>query len=92
VPCLDRSAGRVSVEGSGEETVGQTAVIQKSERWVAVNTIESQTLRGPFFSGAYRPARGDAVRTPPSKLIDRVVEQRPGIGRSTSALRNKSAD
>jgi hypothetical protein len=42
----------VSVEDSGEQTVGQTPVIEKSERWVAVNTIDSQTIRGPFFNGA----------------------------------------
>ena len=40
----------VSVEGDGAETAGQAAVIQKSERWVAVNTIEGQTVRGPFFN------------------------------------------
>jgi len=41
----------VSVEASGEETVGQAPVIQKSERWAAANTISRQVVRGPFFNG-----------------------------------------
>lgn len=43
--------GIVSVEGDGSETVGQAAVIQKSERWAAVNTIHGETVRGPYFNG-----------------------------------------
>jgi hypothetical protein len=42
----------VSVEGSGEETAGQTPVIQKSERWVAINTIDTQKIRWPFLNGS----------------------------------------
>ena len=41
----------VSVEGGGEETVGQGPVIRKSERWVELNSIDGQKLRGPFFNG-----------------------------------------
>ena len=41
----------VSVEGTGAETVGKAAVIRKSEIFQGSNTIESQDLRGPFFSG-----------------------------------------
>ena len=44
----------VSVEGGGnggKETVGQAAVIQKSERWAAANTIHGAKVRGPFFNG-----------------------------------------
>lgn len=43
--------GIVSVEGDGTETVGQTPVIQKSERWAAANTIHGEQVRGPYFSG-----------------------------------------
>ena len=41
----------ISVEGSGVETVGKAAVIRKSEVFQGSNAIESQDLRGPFFSG-----------------------------------------
>jgi ketosteroid isomerase-like protein len=41
----------VSVEADGAETAGQQPVIQKSEKWAASNTIHSQVVRGPFFSG-----------------------------------------
>jgi len=41
----------VSVEGGGEETVGQTPVIHKSEVWQANNAIHSEKVRGPFFNG-----------------------------------------
>lgn len=42
----------VSVEGNGGETIGQTPVIQKSERWAAANTIHGAAVRGPFFNGS----------------------------------------
>ncbi len=41
----------VSVEGDGRETTGQAAVIAKSERWAAANTIHGETVRGPYFNG-----------------------------------------
>jgi ketosteroid isomerase-like protein len=41
----------VSVEADGQETIGQQAVIQKSERWAAANIINGQVVRGPFFNG-----------------------------------------
>ena len=41
----------VSVEGNGEETAGQGPVIEKSKRWVAVNTFHGEKVRGPFFCG-----------------------------------------
>jgi hypothetical protein len=41
----------VSVEADGQETSGQQAVIQKSERWAAANIINGQVVRGPFFNG-----------------------------------------
>jgi len=41
----------VSVEGNGEETVGKGPVIDKSTRWVEVNTFHGETVRGPFFCG-----------------------------------------
>lgn len=42
----------VSVEASGEEVAGKGPVIEKSRRWAAVNAIESENVRGPFFDGA----------------------------------------
>ena len=41
----------VSIEGDGQETVGQMPVMQKSERWAADKTIHGETARGPFFNG-----------------------------------------
>ena len=41
----------VSVEGDGREFVGKGPVIKKSEVFQGNNTIHSQDLRGPFFSG-----------------------------------------
>ena len=54
----------ISVEGNGVETVGKPAVIRKSEIFQGNNTIESQDLRGPFFSGdADAPSGRFAVYT-----------------------------
>lgn len=39
----------VSVEPTGNETAGKMAVIRKSERWAAANTIHGETVTGPFF-------------------------------------------
>ena len=41
----------VSVEGNGEETVGQGPVIRKSENWVADKSFDFQAIRGPYFNG-----------------------------------------
>ncbi len=43
--------GIVSVESTGQETAGQTPVIQKSERWAANVTIHSEKVRGPYLHG-----------------------------------------
>jgi hypothetical protein len=42
----------VSVEGDGQETAGQGAVIKKSEDWVADKTFHGETVAGPFYNGA----------------------------------------
>src|SRR6476646_5745473 len=44
--------GIVSVEGDGKETVGQGAVITKSEDWVSDKAFNGETVAGPFFNGA----------------------------------------
>ena len=44
----------VSVEGGdqgGSETKGQMPVIQKSERWAAVNEIHGEKVLGPYYCG-----------------------------------------
>jgi len=41
----------ISVEPTGQATVGKTPVIQKSERWAASVTIHGETVAGPFFHG-----------------------------------------
>jgi hypothetical protein len=42
----------VSVEASGEEVAGKRPVIDKSRRWGAVNTVNGEKVRGPFFDRA----------------------------------------
>lgn len=42
----------ISVEGDGKETAGQGPVIKKSEDWGSDKTFHSETVAGPFFSGA----------------------------------------
>ncbi len=42
----------VSVEPTGQATVGKSQVIEKSERWAAGVTIHGETVLGPFFHGA----------------------------------------
>jgi hypothetical protein len=39
----------VSVEGNGEATAGQAAVIHKSEIWQGNNEIHAQKVRGRYF-------------------------------------------
>lgn len=41
----------VSVEGDGKETAGKRPVIEKSRRWVEVNTFHGEKVRGPYFCG-----------------------------------------
>jgi hypothetical protein len=41
----------VSVEPTGQATVGKQAVIDKSIRWAAGVTIHGETVAGPFFHG-----------------------------------------
>lgn len=41
----------VSVEGNGEATAGQAAVIHKSEVRQGTNEINAQKVRGPYFNG-----------------------------------------
>jgi hypothetical protein len=40
-----------SVEPTGQATIGQAAVIEKSKVWAAGVTIHGETVLGPFFSG-----------------------------------------
>ena len=48
----------VSVEGDGREFVGKDTVIHKSEVFQGNNTIHSQFLHGPFFSGDANASSG----------------------------------
>src|SRR5688500_4398612 len=41
----------VSVEGSGAETAGQQAVIEKSAKWASGLELHGEKVRGPFFNG-----------------------------------------
>jgi len=42
----------VSVEGDGNETIGQGPVIKKSENWVSDKVFNGETVAGPFYNGA----------------------------------------
>ncbi len=42
----------VSVEPTGQATVGQQPVIEKSKRWAAGVEIHGETVVGPFFHGS----------------------------------------
>lgn len=44
----------ISVEGDGKETKGQAQVIRKSEVWQGANSIHSEAVRGPYFSGEHQ--------------------------------------
>src|SRR4051794_21523534 len=58
------SADMVSVEGTGNQTVGKEAVIRKSEIWQGNNNIEGQDIKGPYFCGDLNATSGQfAVHT-----------------------------
>src|SRR5215813_12834248 len=58
------SADMVSVEGTGDQTVGKDAVIRKSEIWQGNNNIEGQDIKGPYFCGDANAKSGQfAVHT-----------------------------
>ena len=74
----------VSVEGDGKETVGKDAVIHKSEIFQGNNNIESQDIRGPFFSGDADASHGrftvyTAIEFTPKAGGKRVRHEEVGI-------------
>ncbi len=69
----------VSVEGAGDETAGQSPVIQKSERWQAINTIHSEKVRGPFFNGPGQFAVHFTLEVTPKATGKRVTLEEVGV-------------
>ncbi len=69
----------VSVEANGEETVGKTAVIQKSERWAAANTIHFEKARGPFFNGPTQFAVHFIFEVTPKETGQNVALEEVGV-------------
>jgi len=69
----------VSVEGGGEETTGQTPVIQKSERWQSINTIHKERVRGPFFNGPTQFAVHFTFEVTPKASGQRITLEEVGI-------------
>jgi hypothetical protein len=69
----------VSVEGDGQETAGQTPVIQKSEDWVKLNTIDGQKIRGPFFNGPNQFAIHFTFDVTPKSTGQRVTLEEVGV-------------
>ncbi|MFO0873822.1 MAG: nuclear transport factor 2 family protein [Phycisphaerales bacterium] len=69
----------VSVERDGTETVGQTPVIQKSERWAAANTIHGERVLGPYFSGPNEFAVHFSFEVTPKATGKRVTLEEVGV-------------
>ena len=69
----------VSVEASGQETAGQTPVIQKSERWAAVNTIAGEKVRGPYFNGPNQFAVHFSFDVTPKATGKRITLEEVGV-------------
>jgi len=74
----------VSVEGDGKEYVGKEPVIHKSEVFQGANTIHSQDLRGPFFSGDANATSGrfgvyTAIEFSPKAGGKRVKHEEVGL-------------
>ncbi len=69
----------VSVEGSGEETVGQAPVIQKSRVWQANNTIHGEMIRGPYFNGPNQFAVHFIFEFTPKAIGKRVTLEEVGV-------------
>jgi len=69
----------VSVEGDGTETAGQTPVIQKSERWAAVNTIHGEKVLGPYFNGPNQFAVHFAFDVTPKATGKRITLEEVGV-------------
>jgi len=69
----------VSVEGQGDETAGQTAVIHKSEVWQGNNTIHSQHVLGPYFNGHNQLAVHFTFEVTPKATGKRVTLEEAGL-------------
>jgi hypothetical protein len=69
----------VSVEGGGEETVGQARVIQKSRVWQGNNAIHSQKVRGPYFNGPNQFAVQFAFEVTRKATGKRVMLEEVGV-------------
>jgi hypothetical protein len=69
----------VSVEATGEETSGKKPVIEKSERWQAVNTIGSERVRGPYFNGPSQFAVHYTFEVTPKATGQRVTLEEVGV-------------
>jgi hypothetical protein len=69
----------VSVEASGEETVGKTPVIQKSKHWQANNTIGGEKVRGPYFNGPNQFAVHFTFEVTPKSTGQRITFEEVGV-------------
>ena len=69
----------VSVEGDGKETVGQQAVIKKSEDWVSNKTFHGEKVLGPYFNGPNQFAVHFTLDVTPKATGKRVALQEVGL-------------
>lgn len=71
--------GIVSVEGKGDETAGQAAVIHKSEIWASQNEVHGEHVRGPYFNGPTQFAVHFAFEVTPKSTGKRVTLEEVGV-------------
>jgi hypothetical protein len=69
----------VSVEASGEETVGKTPVIQKSERWVSDKSFDGEKVRGPYFNGPNQFAVHFTLQVTPKATGKQITLEEVGV-------------
>lgn len=69
----------VSVEASGNETAGKTAVIEKSKRWASTLTIQGEKVLGPYFHGPNQFAVHITFEVTPKATGQRVTQQEVGV-------------
>jgi hypothetical protein len=68
-----------SVDGDGEQTIGQTPVIEKSRVWQSYNEIHSEKVRGPYFNGPNKFAVHFTLEVTRKTIGNRVILEDVGV-------------
>jgi hypothetical protein len=69
----------VSVENDGQETRDKDPVIEKSKRWAASNTVNSEKAGGPFFNGPNEFAVHYVMEITPKATGKRITIEEVGV-------------